>query len=72
MYALIETIGKAATINLFDDLKDLEKEMILRYNAKLRESSVIDWKRTGFWLDELYGRVRDEKNIVEWRVGEIR
>ena len=72
MEVFVEIEGKRAEIIMFETREEVESEMIKRYNKRVKEMDSIDWDRTGFDRENLYGRVRGSHRDFEWMVGSMR
>lgn len=70
MYALIETVGKRATIWFEQDKQGVDNFMIQWYNTNVKMSKIIDWKHTWIEVGE-YARVYNFKSDKELRVAVV-
>lgn len=71
MVAIIETVNSIANLSIFETFEEVERELIKRYNKRVKEVKKIDWKNTWIDIEKKFARVDDWEDIIEWRVGEI-
>lgn len=71
MVAIIETVNSIVNLSIFETFEEVERELIKRYNKRVKEVKKIDWKNTWIDIEKKFARVDDWEDIIEWRVGEI-
>lgn len=68
MIALVETVGTKVKMSLFETIKEVEKELIFRYNKRVKEVKQIDWRNSWIDLKRKYGKVDSWNEVIEWRL----
>ena len=71
MVAIIETVNSIANLFIFETFEEVERELIKRYNKRVKEVEKVDWKNTWIDIEKRFARVDNWEDIIEWRVGEI-
>ena len=71
MVAIIETVNSIANLFIFETFEEVERELIKRYNKRVKEVEKVDWKNTWIDIEKRFARVDNWEDIIEWRVGKL-